>query len=207
MVLAFQRAFLVCITASTLSCTPYVDFKLFNNTDARVEIVATWHSGAEETFSVGAGGSKTLPGFARRRWRITTHNWEYQPPVRYPQRFQSRARFRLAYLYLLQLEPDGAIYLLEPHQDPPATKFTSQPEGFPLKPMAAAATQPRLTESAASARNGGLLLSDPRGGALARARRLVADALRDDRSGQRVMPLSRSGAWLSTLASRGRGLR
>jgi hypothetical protein len=38
------------------------------------------------------------------------------------------------YEYVVQIEPLGRIYVLDPDQDIPARSFPPQPEGFPLVP-------------------------------------------------------------------------
>ncbi len=45
-----------------------------------------------------------------------------------------RKRFLSANEYVVQVEPDGRIFVLKPNDDIPARVFPEQPEGFPLVP-------------------------------------------------------------------------
>jgi hypothetical protein len=133
------------LLAGLVSCTPPLSFRLWNNTDADLQVV-----GAEATHEWRAGTPLVLGDEGRDQ--LAWHELEPGGP-RYPLIVVLRDGARLEYsvfsgklsaefrdfrlgpeIYTLQLQPDGKLYAILPDQALPAEP-PRQPEGWPLRPL------------------------------------------------------------------------
>ena len=128
----FQVFVSLCIIVAVNGCTIPETCMLYNNIGQDIKIIRLKTDGSITEQKVKARSTVKLKwGFSTYRIVGEDTIWDYdlvKPDVD----FVFDAGFDR--LFKVQLEKGGHIYILQPDQSFPASKFPKQPEGFPLLP-------------------------------------------------------------------------
>ncbi len=125
-------AFVVLLLLAT-SCHPGVVLDWMNNTGERLVIV-TLNASSQETHHGAVKEGQTARTGIPVRLRIdhSGGTWNYDPPA-IPESYLWR-KGKTVSVIRLQVEPDGAIYVLPSGIKGPLGSFPAQPPGYPVRP-------------------------------------------------------------------------
>jgi hypothetical protein len=116
------------------SCSRPFGFKLFNNNEVEIQVaLENKKIIVQPNTALSLSYGDVVNGFAiKSAYQV----FQYQLP-RFGRATISSFRDRKSShdLLTIQLESDGAIYLVQPNTTLPSVKFPIQPDGFPIKPL------------------------------------------------------------------------
>lgn len=132
-----KSIFVLCAALLLLSgCTLPSIFEVFNNTGIVVRIIQAI-SEEQKSFDLAPNSSITMEnwdayGDAHFTVIIGDKQWHYKP-VYISHQFGELRRFS-HWLFKVQIEKDGSVFVLGPEEEFPQTNHIVQPEGYPLRP-------------------------------------------------------------------------
>ena len=136
--LILSRSFVLAIIALiVLSCSVPLKCDLYNNTSNSISITQIDLDGLEMNFTLDAGASILLSGWALHNYKIAFKDslWAYDPPAPSQDYVEITGSGPwIKPLVHAQINSDGSIYIVPKGQRPPIKIFTKQPEGYPLFP-------------------------------------------------------------------------
>jgi hypothetical protein len=92
----------------------------------------TYHFEIEYQFMLADGQFTELVGLYKLKVQSNQKVWNYAARWIPPEFYKRTGRHMRS--VELQIEPDGAIYVLAPNMLKPVTNFPTQPSGYPLRP-------------------------------------------------------------------------
>ena len=133
-----RSIWVLCVVLLLLSgCTLPSKFEVFNNTGIEVRIIQVI-SEDQESFHLAANSSTTLENWDAHgdvHFTITAGDkqWHYKP--KYISHEFGKLRWFSHWLFKVQIEKDGSVFVLGSGKEFPQTNHIVQPEGYPLRPV------------------------------------------------------------------------
>ena len=117
-------------------CTFPSKFEVFNNTGDELRVIQVIAEN-RKSFDLAPGDSLILEqweAFSEAQFTVITGDkrWQYKP-VYISHHFGELRRFS-HWLFKLQIEKDGSVFVLGPKNEFPQKEHIAQPEGYPLRP-------------------------------------------------------------------------
>jgi len=125
---------LILVALMATSCHPGVVIALQNNSGQDLVVVGLNHNLEETKETVGKNRVITIGVFYELRVEHKNGEWNYDSKPISPE-FQKKKNFNVSVIGL-QIEKDGAIYVLSPGTKGPVSSLPPQPDGYPLVPRA-----------------------------------------------------------------------
>lgn len=115
---------------TSAGCPQPVDLSVYNNTDARLEVVAK-----TKRIVIEPGELQQIHDVRGDFVSLRTEQGQFCYKISaIPMDYQKRT---IGYVDIyVQIEADGLIYLIKPDVSLPATDLSGQPTGFPVAPLA-----------------------------------------------------------------------
>ena len=132
-----RSIWVLCAALLLLSgCTLPSKFEVFNNTGIEVRIIQVI-SKDQKSFDLAPNSSMTFEswdayGDAHFTVIAGDKQWHYKPEY-ISHHFGKLRRFS-HWLFKVQIEKDGSVFILEREKEFPQTNHIAQPEGYPLRP-------------------------------------------------------------------------
>ncbi len=114
------------------SCHRGAGFDLENNTGQDLALIGLNSVGQPTKYEVKKNRVLQMGMFSKLEIRHQNGQWIYTNAADIPRKYWKRGR--MVSVISLQIEPDGAIYVLLPGTRGPVSNFPAQPQGYPLKP-------------------------------------------------------------------------
>jgi len=125
---------LILVALLVTSCHRGVVIELRNNSGQDLVVVGVNHNLEGNKETVRKNCVLTMGLFYKLRVEHKNGEWNYDSK-RIPPEFQKKKNFMISVIDL-QIEKDGAIYVLSPGIKGPVSNFPPQPDGYPLLPTA-----------------------------------------------------------------------
>ena len=116
------------------ACTRAPYLIVLNRSELPLTIQRTPPYESDVTIAPGSAQRVRFPDAMELTVKAGAATWRYA--VRFPPRELARWSKLGRAEFLVQVEPDGRIYVLPPDATPPMRELPAQPEGFPLAPLA-----------------------------------------------------------------------
>ena len=133
-----RSVWVLCVALLLLSgCTLPSKFEVFNNTGFEVRIVQVLFEG-QKSFDLPVKGSLTLEhwdayGDVHFKVIASDKQWNYKP--KHISHEFGKLRWFSHWLFKVQIEKDGSVFVLGPEKEFPQTNHIVQPVGYPLRPV------------------------------------------------------------------------
>jgi hypothetical protein len=127
----------LCVALLLLSgCSLPSKFEIYNNTGKELYVIQDGY-GQRKSFNLTLNSSLTITswdisGESHFTVIIGEKRWHYKPS--YISHGYGDLNYFSHWLFKIQIENDGSVFVLEPGKDFPQTKHVHQPEGYPLMP-------------------------------------------------------------------------
>lgn len=122
---------IVCLTG----CQHGALLKLWNNSGADITVTVYDSKNVPETFSIASGKYHRISFFKKAEIRRGDNVWTYSGfPGMASYEHYIHHRGPLPFEFIVQLESDGRIYIVNPDAPGISSPISSQPTGFPRQP-------------------------------------------------------------------------
>jgi hypothetical protein len=120
----------LCLTV--VSCSRGFVFKAFNNSGEDLVVISYNGKLVPHEFAVAAGASVDVPFPTRLSIKHPSGEWRYD--LVWTDKRYHYTRAGGLRVQDVQIEADGAIYLLSPKSKQAVQQFPTQPNGYPIRP-------------------------------------------------------------------------
>jgi hypothetical protein len=134
---------LICMALALSGCVFVEKDEIYNNSERDLTVIAKYSTNSVPHLVKKGETLEFYSPFIEIRHSNDTWHYERKPfALEFHKRAGEKPLIKFykrtggnQILVKLQIQPDGAIYLIPPDSNGPVTNFPEQPEGFPLRPQ------------------------------------------------------------------------